>query len=363
MLYGRCEEEIGIPFQPFAEALGHYVAHATTQALAAHVATYGGDLAALTPVLRDRLDGLPQSTGSDHEAQRHLLFASVTAMLTSASATRPMVVVLDDLHWADTSALLLLRHLVRAEGASRLTIIGTYRAGELDRAAALTDTLASLRREPGVERVELDGLADTDVSALMESGAGHDLGDLAGLGQQLRQETGGNPFFVLELLRHLLESGWLFREDGRWRARTDLAALGIPESLREVVGQRIGRLGEQPAALLTTAAVVGRDFDVSFVAALAGVSEEDAIDACDRAVGARLLSEVAPGRYSFAHAVIQYTLYETQGPTRRARTHRRVAEMLEGLLSRGPGPRVGVIARHWLAGRRPEDTATAVDYA
>ena len=328
------------------------------------MATYGADLATLIPALRDRIPGLPPSTGSDPEGQRHLLFASVTALLASASTARPVVVVLDDLHWADPSTFLLLRHLVRTDGLSQLTVIGTYRSSEVDRTAALTDTLASLRREPGVERIELDGLADAEVSSLMASGSGHNLGaELSGLAEHLRQETGGNPFFLLELIRHLVESGWLFQEDGRWQARPDLSALGIPESLREVVGQRIGRLGDLPAALLTTAAVIGRDFDVAFVAALAGVAEEDAIDACDRAVGARLLSEVAPGAYSFAHAVVQYTLYESQGPTRRALAHRRVAEMLERLHGEGPGPRAGEIARHWLAGHRPEDTPKAIDYA
>ena len=275
-----------------------------------------------------------------------------------------MVLVLDDLHWADKATLLLLRYLVGTESLTRVMVVGSYRGSELDANRPLSDALATLRREPGVERLELAGLEDSEVFALMESGAGHTLGDeLTGLAHQLRRETSGNPFFLLELMRHLVETGWLFQEDGRWQARAQLSELGMPESLREVVGQRVRRLGEEAATLLTSAAVVGRDFDVTLVAALAGMDEDAAVDHCERAVAARLLTGVAPGRYSFAHAVVQYTLYDGLSPTRRARAHHRVAEMLERMYGEGPGPRVGEVARHWMAATQPADLAKAITYA
>jgi hypothetical protein len=208
-------------------------------------------------------------------------------------------------------------------------------------------------------------LDDVDVMALMESGAGYELtASFVDLAHALRRETDGNPFFVVQLLQHLAEGGWLYQDaTGEWRARADLADLTLPETVREVVGHRVARLGDDADRLLSTAAVIGPDFDIDVLGPVAELPEPDMVEFLDRAVSAGLLTDIGPGRYSFAHAVIQHALHEGLSATRRALLHRRVAETLESLYGTGPGPRVGEVARHWFAATRPAKLGRALDYA
>ena len=365
VLYGRCDEELGIPYQPFVEALGHFITHAPNERLTAHVGEHGGELAALVPGLAQRLGSVPPAGSDDPETQRFLLFAAVLGVLASGSASEPLVVVLDDLHWADKPTLTLLRYVVGRSLPANLLILGTYRQHEITRTHPLAETLAALHREAGVSRVALTGLGDGEVMALMESSAGHELsGSFVDLAHALRRETDGNPFFVVQLLRHLAEGGWLFQDDtGQWRARSELADITLPETVREVVGHRVARLGEESDQLLSTAAVIGQDFDADVLAPVAGLTEPEMVEILDRAVRAGLLTDLGRGRYSFAHAVVQHAVYEALTASRRSLLHRRVAETLEAVYGEGPGPRVGEVARHWLATTRPSDAGKALDYA
>jgi class 3 adenylate cyclase len=368
VLYGRCDEELGLPYQPFAEALEHYVAHSPEDVLAAHVADHGGELAGLVPAFARRLaEQLPPARSSDSETQRYLLFGAVIGLLASASADDPVLLVLDDLHWADRATLLLFRSLVGAALPMRTLILGTYRASELSSGHPLAETLAALRRHEHVERVSLAGWDDGDVVALMTSEAGRDLdGGAVELAHRLRAETDGNPFFLLEILRHLDEGGGFSLSDGGAPpTEVPLGRIAIPQSVREVVGQRVARLGRSTEQLLSTAAVIGREFDVDFLAELSGLAEDDLLDILDGASAAALVT-VVPGstaRYSFAHAVIQHTLYDIQSPARRQLTHRHVAELLERLYGTGPGPRAGELASHWLAAGGGDSLTRAFDSA
>jgi class 3 adenylate cyclase len=365
VLYGRSDEELGAPYQPFAEALNHLVAHAPAELLRSHVAEHGGELAALAPGLGRRLDDVPPAATGDQETQRFRLFAAVVGLLAAASTDNPVVVVLDDLHWADRPTLTLLRYLIGSSLPNHLLLLGTYRQHEITKAHPLAETLAALHREAGVTRLPLTGLDDADVMALMESGAGHELtGSFVDLAHALRRETDGNPFFVWQLISHLAEGGWLYQDDsGQWRARGDLADLTLPETVREVVGHRVARLGEDTDRLLSTAAVIGRDFDIDVLGPVAGSPEPYMVEILDQARAAGLITDIEPGRYTFAHAVIQHALYEGLGATRRALLHRGVAETLEALYGPGPGPRVGEMARHWFAATRPAELGKALDYA
>lgn len=364
VLYGRCEEGLALPYQPFAEALSHYVNHVDEGVLAAQAGHRASELTVLVPALARRLPGIPPSRSTEADTQRYLLFSAVVGLLAAVSASRPVLIVLDDLHWADQGTLLLLRYLVGADVAMRLLVLGTYRGSDLGDAPALGETLAALWRHHGVERLDLGGLNDADVVALMKTGAGHDLGEVfTTLAHHLRRETGGNPFFLLEIMRHLTEQGLLSQENGRWAAGAKLAELGTPQSLREVVGQRVARLGEPAGDLLRHGAVIGRDFDVELLSEATDAAEPVVVDALEQATAAALLTAVGPGRYSFAHAVIQYTLYDGLSPTRRLLAHRRVAEALERLHGARPGPRVGELARHWVAAAGSGATTTAMRYA
>ena len=165
--------------------------------------------------------------------------------------------ILDDLHWADAPTLSLLRHVVAAGSSMRVMVVGTYRDSELSRDHPLTALLADLHREQGVERIKLTGLQAEDVLALMEAAAGHELDeDGRALAAEITRETAGNPFFAVELLRHLTESGAIVQEDGgRWHLVGEVAELGLPQSVREVIGRRVERLGSDARTALSAAAV------------------------------------------------------------------------------------------------------------
>ncbi len=366
VLFGHCEEDFAAPYQLFGEALGHYVTHASEDQLVAHVAAHGSELARLVPALASRMPGLPPSKATDRDTERFLLFASVVALLAAASEDQPVVLVLDDLQWADKASLLLLRHLTASEHAMRLLVLGTYRDSELSRSHPFLETLAALRRQHGVSRVELAGLDDMGVVALMEATAGHSLNDAAvGLAHAVYRETDGNPFFVTEVLNHLAETGAIFQDaTGRWRVDNSLEQMVLPDSVREVIGARVGRLGPDAEQMLSIAAVIGRDFDLDLLAGATNTTEDAVLDILEAATAVSLVREVADtGHYNFAHALIQHTLYEDLGHNRRARAHRQVGEALEALCGDRPGARVGELARHWFNATQPIDLTKAIGYA
>ena len=208
VLLGRCQEDLGSPYGPFVEALSHYVTYAADDALRAHVRSFGAELAEIVPALRQRLVELPPPQSADPDTERYLLYNAVVGLLGQLSEDTPLVLVLDDLQWADKPSLQLLRNLVANTTLVRLLIVGTYRHSELSGSHPLAEALVALRREAGVSFLALSGLDDSGVLAFMEAAAGHDLDDVGvGLAHALYRETDGNPFFVGEVLRHLSESG------------------------------------------------------------------------------------------------------------------------------------------------------------
>ncbi|MGC9963689.1 MAG: AAA family ATPase, partial [Acidimicrobiales bacterium] len=366
VLFGHCEEDLATPYQLFAEALRHYVTHASEDQIRAHIEEHGSELSRLVPALASRIPNLPVSKATDTDTERYLLFAAVVGLLATMSKDQPVVLVLDDLQWADKGSLLLLRHLAATEQAMRLLILGTYRDSELSQSHALRETLGVLRRHNGVSRIELAGLDDTGVISLMEATAGHTLDDTGvGLAHAVYRETDGNPFFVSEVLRHLAETGAIFQDEtGRWTADDSMEQIALPDSIREVIGGRVVRLGEAAGRILSIAAVIGRDFDLDLLVRATKASEDELLDILDAASAVALVRELADtGRYNFAHALIQNTLYQDLGPNRRARAHRQVAEALEELCGDRPGARVGELARHWTSASQPIDLAKAINYS
>ena len=227
--------------------------------------------------------------------------------------------------------------------------------------------MAGLHREPtGVMNIAVRGLDDTGVIAYMEAAAGHEL-DAAGveLAHDLYRETDGNPFFVAEVLRNLFESGAIYQDrSGRWMtARSGPWAL--PHSVRSVIGTRVSRLGGAAVRVLSTASVIGRDFDLEVLAEITQLDEDQLIDLLEEAEHAVLVNEIAgfPGRYSFSHALIQHTLYEDLGATRRTRMHRQVGEALERLFPNDIEDCAGELARHFLLATKPTDVKKAIAYA
>ena len=287
------------------------------------------DLARAFPELLGRMPEPSAPASTDPEAERYRFFEAVTTLITGIAATRPTVLVLDDLHWADKPTILLLRHLVRAAAHARLLIVVCYRDVGLDRDHPLTDLLADLRREPFVTRVALGGLSEVECGELLTGLAGHEIAPP--LVTALHRETAGNPFFLEELLRHLIETNLLPTMPTGGAQTVDLGALDLPDSVREVVARRLSRLPDSVHEILTLAAVMGPEFDAGLLGRAADASPVTVLEALDVATDAGLVKADSSrmGRYAFGHALIRQTLTAALGTARRAELHARVGTAIE----------------------------------
>jgi class 3 adenylate cyclase len=367
VLFGHCEESFTTPYQLFSEALGHYVIHAPEERLRAHVERHGSELARVVPALAQRVPDLPSSKATDPDTERYLLFAAIAGLLWSEAEHQPVVLVFDDLQWADPGSLQLLSHLAGEDITAKVLVLGAFRDAALPHATALREALGMFRRHGGVERLDLRGFDHAGVVSCMEALAGYSfIGDEIQLADAVYRETDGNPFYVVQILSHLVETEAIFQDSsGRWVSKGSFATIALPDSIREVIGGRIVPLGASVERMLSFAAVIGRDFDAELLGRALSVRDNELIDMLEAAESAALVRETSdqPGHYSFAHALIQHTLYEALGATRRAATHRQIGEALETLCAGRPGPRVGELARHWTSASDHLDAPKAVEYS
>lgn len=366
VLFGHAEEHLAVPYGLFTEALTHWVRYASESHLREHVALHGADVGRLVPDLARRLPELGAVGVTDAETERFMLFGAVAGLLRQIADRQPLLLVLDDLQWADEGSLQLLEHLASADGLGGLLIVATYRDSDLTHTQVLRGTIGRLRRHEGIDRIQLDGLGDAGVVEFLEMAAGYVLNEEERLlAHAVFRETDGNPFFVHQILRHLLESGTIFQDEtGRWKTEGALLDLPLPDSIRDVVEGRVALLGAEADRVLSVAAVVGRDFDLDVLSRAVDVDSDGLFALLAEATAVALVRENrdAPRHYSFAHALIQHTLYERLGPTQRSQTHRLVAEAIEAASSKSPRARAAELARHYEATTLPEDTAKAVAY-
>jgi predicted ATPase/class 3 adenylate cyclase len=365
VLFGSCDEDIGLPYRPFVEALGHYLANAPDEILVRHVREHQGELLRMVPELSRRVPKVPLPRTAEPETERFLMFEAFANLVSAASQHSPVVLILDDLQWAGTPELLLFKHIVRSAMPMHLLIIVTYRDTELSRTHPLASVLADLRRETGIERLAVRGLDEAGVIAFVTAAAGHDLdpSELA-VARTIGQETEGSPLFIAETLRNLSESG-AFRQGDRWVLRAGSPDLGIPQGVKETIGRRLLRLTESTNKVLSLASVIGREFDLALLEQIAEMPEDAILDAIDEAKAAALVAEGGGEveRYAFTHALVRATLYDEISPARRARMHRRVGVALERLTETRPGQRVDELARHWMAATTIGDSSKAIAYA
>jgi class 3 adenylate cyclase/tetratricopeptide (TPR) repeat protein len=368
VLWGRCWEGEGAPaFWPWLDALSAYVRTLDPRTLRAQLGPAAPDLALLVPDVQAALPDLPPPPPAEPEQARFRLFGGVSAVLTGVAAARPLLLVLDDLHWADKPSLLLLQFLVRQIGAARVLVLGLYRDTDLDRQHPLAEALVALRREPIAERVALGGLSRDEVAALVEARAGHVL-DAPGraLAAAIERETEGNPFFIEETLRHLVETGRVARSDGRWVVTVAPDQLDIPEGVRQVIGRRLSRLSAEANVVLAQAAVIGREFDEAVLQAVTDADEATLDRALEEALAAGLIAESRgrgqPG-YSFGHALIRQTLYDELRASRRQRLHLRVAEAIEHVHARSLDRRLAALAMHYREAGAAADPEKAIEYS
>ena len=344
--WGSSAEALRTPYGTWIAALSHLVGCAPGAVLAGHVAQHGGEIRRLVRSVDLRVAGIPPVQTSDAETERYMLFAAVVGLLEALCAARPVAIVLDDLQWADEQSLALLDHVAAATSHLPLLLVATFRDSDLHARHPLRSLLAGLHRIPGVERIALTGLDPDEVAELMASRTGHEIdGEVRRLSAEIAAETGGNPFFVGEMLRHLSEAGAIARDgSGRWHLRGTIAELGLPRSVREVVEHRVARLGEPAATILRARRRRRTGVELGLLERLVDVSEDDLLTALEAAVAASIVVESSePGRFAFAHALVNHTLYSSLSGTRAARLHRDVAEALERLGAR-PGRAVAALA-------------------
>jgi DNA-binding SARP family transcriptional activator len=328
VLYGRCDEGLAVPFQPFVEALTQVHRSRPPAQL---FGRYAGELVRLLPDLTSVIPDLPPPLEADPETERYRLFDAVGAWLGSISATSGAMLVIDDLQWGEQSTLLLLRHLVRSAEPMRLLIVVTYRDTDLGLDDPLTNFLADLPSDPRVHRMRLEGLDLSEVSDMVSGVRGQGIDETArDLARLLWSETAGNPLFVQEILRSLVERGVLRDDTGLLTTSEPVTSITIPASVRDVVARRLGRLGSTTRRVLSVASVTGTTIDFDAVVTASGLDEDIVLDALDEATGAAIVRETPSGSYEFVHPLIQSTLYGNLGPARRHRRHLHIAEALLG---------------------------------
>jgi predicted ATPase len=318
------------------------------------------ELAEIVPEIRTRIHiDAPGSATPD--GRRYRLFEAVSQLLASASESAPIVLVIDDLHWADRGSLLLLRHMIRSTREAAICIVITHRNDVPEWSSEFRDLLESLRREHSPTRIALHRLLDDNVRDMIEAWIGRD--SPPPLTRLVSRHTEGNPLFIVEMLKHLGEVGALTGRE-EWDDPVTLEDVGLPEGIRQLVGRRLERLGLTTRRLLTIAAVVGREFRLSVIEGLVEAGEDAVLDAMDEAVTASIVTEEpgAPGNFSFTHTLIREALYTSITAARRVRLHHRIATALEQQSSPFES-RIAELAYHFGQAAVYKGAEKALDYA
>jgi DNA-binding SARP family transcriptional activator/tetratricopeptide (TPR) repeat protein len=333
VLGGPCHEEAAAPYGAFIEALRQH-----TSWFGPPSGWVAEELGRLLPELasRARVEGDPQHA-------RHRLFEAVASVLRDAARNAPVVLVIEDIHWADHSTLLMLAHLTRTVRAVPLLVVGSLRIEEGRDRSTLEALLDELRRERRLDEVTLFGLSADQVVELVSA----HLGARAppALGELLHRRTGGNPLFIEETVRHLREA----HPTATTGQLVAAATSEIPRGVKAVIDRRLARLPNPVRAAVAAGGVAGEAFELDDVVAASGLADDEAVSALDDAVTARLvMDEATPGRYRFAHALVREAVLGSATATRRAHLHRRLAEAIENLPARRRERRLPDLARHLL---------------
>jgi tetratricopeptide (TPR) repeat protein len=365
-LVGHCYEagSLSLPYLAFVEALRSYVLTREVKDLREELGSGAADVARIISEIRERLKIRPRPQ-KDPEEERYRLLQGVSEFLSNAANVQPMLVVLEDLHDADKGTLEMLNYVSRNLAGTRLLIVSTYRDIEVDRSHPLSAALAELRRVSTYGRVQLRGLNADEVRRMLE---GITRGSVPwGLAQAVHRQTEGNPLFVQEVIRYLAEDGLIARKEGQWRPTRDTPLeMSIPEGLRDVIGKRLSLLSPDCNQLLAVASVIGREFALETLRAVAGKNEDAFVNALKEAVRLSVLEERSQRgvvRYRFTHAFFRQTLYEEMVAPQRLKLHQQVARALETLYAKRLKEHAAELAEHFSHSTDPADLAKAVSYA
>ena len=329
VLYGRCQDGPAVPLEPFRSLIGHLVEHAPTDVLRAHAGHCGGHLVRIAPRLADRVE-LSGATVSDEATDRHLLFEAVSDVLSRLAAISPLVVLLDDVQWAEPTAVQLLRHLGRALVNVPVLLVLSARDTDERRSSELRAVLADLECRPG-RRICLGGFDDDELADLTASLlAVNATAVTSAVSARLRDQTAGNPLYATQLVRHWAESGYLALAATEVEFADGATGDEVPANLRNLLWGRVSSLGDQVVEVLSAASVLGTQFAVGAVIDMAGISDSDAMDALDVAEAAGLLAEVGARvpTLRFVHILVARAVYGGLPRGRRRRLHAQAAEVL-----------------------------------
>jgi serine/threonine protein kinase/tetratricopeptide (TPR) repeat protein len=362
-LSGHCYETAGTPpFIPFVE-LVERVGRAMPAAMFREVlGDAAPEIARLTPELRRTFSDIGQSLDLPPEQQRRYLFNCVVEFIERCCRLKPLVVLLDDLHWADEPTLRLLEHLAQRLPQLPMIVLGTYRDVELDADRPFAAALETLTRQRLAHRLPLKGLSEESVDAMLRA-----LGGTAPpppLVAAVYRETEGNPFFVEEVFHHLHDEDQLFDQKGRWRTNLRMDELNVPESVRLVIGRRLKRLQETTQHILTRAALVGRSFDLSLLTAVTDERDETLLTALEEAETAHVvrLESGRHIRWVFVHELIRQSLVARLALPRRQRLHLHTATALEHLYASSLDSHAGDLAHHFYQAGAIADPGRTIQY-
>jgi tetratricopeptide (TPR) repeat protein len=328
VLTGGCYEyEAATPYLPFVEAFRRWVREEPSdEKLRQILCDAAIQIAKLAPEIETRLGPFPERPELAPHEERLLFFDAVVQVFSEIARRQSLLFYADDLHWADRGTLWLLGHLLRQLRNERVLIVGAYRETELDRTHPLAKALVDWNRERLITRIALRRFNETETGDQLGALLGeHVSGEFA---VAVHRETEGNPFFVEEVLKALIERGSVRRESGRWR-RCDMDQMLIPQSVKEAIGNRLDRVSQNCNEVLRVAAILGKVFTFEELAAAAEQNEDALLDALDEAAGAQLIAAGSGDSFSFTHDKIREVLYEELNPIRRRRLHRHVAEGLK----------------------------------
>ncbi|HYX62371.1 MAG TPA: BTAD domain-containing putative transcriptional regulator, partial [Streptosporangiaceae bacterium] len=336
VLAGRCVEGVWVPpFRPFAEAITGYGELVSLRQLEADLGLAGSALARIAPRLCELLPGLAAPPVLQPDEERFRLLDAAAQFFAAVSARATVLLVLDDLQWADAGTAMMMRHVARSCANRRLLVAGAYRTTEIASQDPLADALGALQAEAGCTVLRLQALDTETIGQLVTAEAGAPASP--SLITAITAHTGGNPFFAREMTRHLLEERAL-AEDSSGALETNLPLVAVPEGVRQILARRCARLPVRANRLAEAASGFNGPFLFPVAAAAAGLGDRAALTALDELLAAGFIRPgQAPERYEFVHALVRRAIYDTLSPSRQARLHRRLAHALETARGRVPG--------------------------
>jgi len=355
-VWGRCFEEPGAPpYWPWIQAIRTQLESQDDTRLRVLLGEDAAAIAALVPEVRRRLGDLPPVSVLEADQQRFQLFHAISQLWQRISAESALLLILENLHWADPSSLRLLAFFAAELGGHRLMLLGTYRQTELSRRHALGESLAELACYSGYQRLLLSGLSRDETEQFLNA-ADESLSPevLAAI----HQRTEGHPLFLVETVRFLLA-------ETRTREKDAARVLkAIPEGVRAIIGKRLNRLSPSCTRLLSIAACIGRAFSMELLLPLTSESsEEGVLEDLEEALAARIIESLStPDQYQFSHALIRETLYDEMLPVRRSRLHLRIGELLEAHHCDEIGPYLPQLAYQFSAALPDGSPTRALDY-